>query len=139
MPTTTPSSGSSMSPSFRGIPSSIAESAPSFEAAVRTLRERDQDDLRRARRHHRRALEALKGGCYDALSDGTRERLVRRLTSDLEILNAALGYSSTRDTTTGHGVSVTSDTRRDVSPNGSRPSSDESTGSTWSGWLTALW
>jgi hypothetical protein len=54
------------------------------------LRERDPDDLKRARRHHRRALTALKGGCYDALGGKTRTQLIRRLTADLEAINRAL-------------------------------------------------
>ena len=48
------------------------------------------DQLHQARRHHRHALRALREGCYDALSSGTRTRLVRRLKAGLVALNRTL-------------------------------------------------
>jgi len=48
------------------------------------------NELYQARQHHRRALQALRGGCYEALSIGTRVRLVRQLQSGLESLNRTL-------------------------------------------------
>jgi hypothetical protein len=72
------------------VDASITKQASSLEAAVEMLRKRDPDDLKRARRHHRRALTALKGGCYDALGGTTRTQLIQRLTADLEAINRAL-------------------------------------------------
>lgn len=142
MSTSTSSSASRSSFSLRGFPSPLAESAPSFEDAVHTLQERDPSDLRRARRHHRRALEALKGGCYDALSEGTRERLIQRLTSDLEVLNAALGHtrpvSSTGDGAPA-GASLAGSSPPRPAPSTTSSTSNGSTGTSWTGWLAALW
>lgn len=60
------------------------------EEAVSELRKCDPSDLRRARRHHRRALKALENGLYGAINEETRNQLVGRLRSDLEALNQAL-------------------------------------------------
>lgn len=68
----------------------IDDTADSIEEAVSALRECSPEDLRRARRHHRRALEALQDGCYDALGDDTRGTLIQRLKADLTVLNRAL-------------------------------------------------
>ena len=65
---------------------------------VHALRDCSPDDLRRARRHHRRALKALADGRYNALSDQTRHRLIERLREDLTALNRALSSSSTNPT-----------------------------------------
>ncbi|MEF8817006.1 MAG: hypothetical protein V5A20_09310 [Salinibacter sp.] len=48
------------------------------------------DQLYQARRHHRHALRALREGCYDSLSSGTRTRLVERLKTGLVALNRTL-------------------------------------------------
>ncbi|WP_103029467.1 hypothetical protein [Salinibacter altiplanensis] len=48
------------------------------------------DQLQQARRHHRHALRALREGCYDSLSPGTRDRLVQRLKTGLVALNRTL-------------------------------------------------
>jgi uncharacterized membrane protein YccC len=69
-----------------------------LDELVRALRSCSPSDLRRARRHHRRALTALTDGCYDALSDETRRQLIRRLREDLTALNRALAATSTRPT-----------------------------------------
>lgn len=68
----------------------ISDSADSVEEAARALQKCPPDDLRRAQQHHRRALEALQDGCYDALDDDTRGTLIRRLKADLTALNEAL-------------------------------------------------
>jgi len=68
--------------------------AESVEEAVQALQKCSPDDLRRARRHHRRALEALQDGCYDALGDDTRGTLIQRLKADLTALNRALGAAA---------------------------------------------
>lgn len=67
------------------------ETLPSgLEEAVQKLRQRPTDELRRARRHHRRALKALRGGAYESLPEDTREGLMKRLHMNLKALNKAL-------------------------------------------------
>jgi len=67
------------------------ETPPSdFEEAVQKLRQRPGDELRRARKHHRRALKALRDDGYEALPDSTRERLISRFQENLTALNEAL-------------------------------------------------
>lgn len=68
----------------------IEEPVAHFEEAVQKLKQCPQAELLRARRHHRRALEALHNGGYKALSDTTRKQLLDRLKTDLEALNHAL-------------------------------------------------
>ena len=64
------------------------ESAPSdLDEAVQELTERPEDELRRARKHHRRALKALREDTYEALPKETHEQLVRRLQTNLTALN----------------------------------------------------
>ena len=64
------------------------ESAPSdLDEAVQELAERPEDELRQARKHHRRALKALRKDAYEALPEETREQLVRRLRTNLTALN----------------------------------------------------
>jgi hypothetical protein len=65
-------------------------SVDSLDDAVHALRQCDPAELRRARRHHRRALSALERGSYEALGDDTRAQLVNRLRTDLEALDRAL-------------------------------------------------
>lgn len=74
----------------------LNEPADSMEEAVRDLMKRDPADLRRARRHHRRALAALRSGCYDAVGEDTRAQLVQRLRADLKALTRALQALETR-------------------------------------------
>lgn len=57
---------------------------------IQQLQQCDPADLRRARRHHRRALEALRNGCYEALGEDTRNQLIGRLQTDLDALNHVL-------------------------------------------------
>ena len=71
------------------------EFAPSdLDEAVQELTERPEDELRRARKHHRRALKALREDTYEALSEETREQLVRRLQTNLTALNRVFGRGS---------------------------------------------
>lgn len=63
---------------------------PEFEEAVSKLRQRSRDELVRARKHHRRALKALREGAYDALPDETREQLTKQMLTNLTALNEAL-------------------------------------------------
>ena len=60
------------------------------EEAVERLQRCSSAALRRARKHHRRALESLRTGGYSALSEATRDRLAARLRKNLKALNRAL-------------------------------------------------
>jgi hypothetical protein len=68
----------------------IEEPVDDFEDAVRKLRQCDSTELRRARQHHRRALESLRDGGYSGLSGATRKHLEGRLRTNLKALNHAL-------------------------------------------------
>ncbi|MEF8794843.1 MAG: hypothetical protein V5A22_03770 [Salinivenus sp.] len=68
-----------------------------LEEAVERLRQCSSTALRRARTHHRRALESLCTGGYSALSEATRDRLADRLRRNLKALNRALDASSIPD------------------------------------------
>lgn len=68
-----------------------------LEEAVERLRECSSTALRRARTHHRRALESLCTGGYSALSEATRDRLADRLRRNLKALNRALDAASAPD------------------------------------------
>jgi len=61
-----------------------------IEEAVERLQRCSSAALRRARKHHRRALESLRTGGYSALSEATRDRLAARLRKNLKALNRAL-------------------------------------------------
>lgn len=61
-----------------------------FADAVRKLQKCDSTTLRRARQHHRRALESLANGGYSGLSDATRDHLEDRLRTNLTALNHVL-------------------------------------------------
>lgn len=61
-----------------------------MEEAIEKLQSRPEDELRRARKHHRRALKALQEGAYEALAEETRERLECQFRSGLHALNRAL-------------------------------------------------
>lgn len=61
-----------------------------YESVVQKLKQRPPDELRQARKHHRRALKALRNGAYDALPDSTREQLIERFHVNLKALNEAL-------------------------------------------------
>lgn len=64
------------------------------EKTVQQLKQRPTDDLKRARKHHRRALRALQDGAYDALPEETRTQLIKRLRGNLRALNKALEAST---------------------------------------------
>jgi len=72
---------------------------PEFEEAVSKLRQRSRDDLVRVRKHHRRALKALREGAYDALPDETRDKLTEQLLTNLTALNEALDGPDASDET----------------------------------------
>jgi len=58
--------------------------------AVQKLQTCDSTTLRRARQHHRRALESLANGGYSGLSEATRDHLEDRLRTNLTALNHVL-------------------------------------------------
>ena len=75
------SSGSSASLSLSSSPESASEvSAAGFR----------EDDLRRALRHHARALKALRGSAYETLSEATRSELITKLENDWSDLKQRL-------------------------------------------------
>jgi len=49
-----------------------------------------EDDLRRALRHHARALKALRGSAYETLSEATRSTLIEKLERDWAELKCRL-------------------------------------------------
>lgn len=69
----------------------LEETPSDYEKVVQELKRRPADELRQARKHHRRALKALRHGAYTALSESTRERLAKRFHTNLKALNDALG------------------------------------------------
>lgn len=68
----------------------IEEPVDDFDEAVQKLKQCSSTELRRARQHHRRALESLREGGYSALPDSTRDHLMGRLGRNLKALNHAL-------------------------------------------------
>ena len=114
----------------------------SIDDAVHQLLQCDPSDLRRARRHHRRALSALERGSYETLADDTRTRLVDRLRTDLEALDRALNQIDASR------ASLPDDTAGPLRPGASSDGSgrDAASGANsdseagWSTWLSAaLW
>jgi len=73
----------------------IEEPVEDFEDAVQKLRQCNSTELRRSRQHHRRALESLQDGGYNALSEATRDHLTGRLRTNLKALNYVLDATST--------------------------------------------
>lgn len=88
---TSPPSGAAQR--FSAVRMPIEEPVEDFDTAVEKLRRCTSTELRRARKHHRRALESLQNGGYHSLSDATREHLVERLRNNLAALNQALDAS----------------------------------------------
>ena len=84
------SSSRDASQRFAAVRMPIEEPVDDFADAVQKLKQCDSADLRRARQHHRRALESLQDGGYSGLSEATREHLVGRLRSNLKALNHVL-------------------------------------------------
>lgn len=88
-PTAVPSSPSDAPHSaFAELP--LDEPVSDMADAVRGLKNCPADELRQARKRHRRAVQALRNGAYDALADETRQHLLKRLHANLEVLNRAL-------------------------------------------------
>lgn len=113
----------------------IEGSIDSIEAAVEKLLACDISELRRARRHHRRALSALENGSYDTLSDPKRSELVRRLRSDLEALDRAINRagSSSAPSAPGRSTAASSPSTGSASGDGSGRETDGS------GWSLPIW
>lgn len=92
------SSSAPITERFTAVQMPIDEPIENFDEAVEELRKCPKNELRRARQHHRRALESLKNGGYNALSDETREELINHLNDNLRALNRALTPRSTEST-----------------------------------------
>ncbi len=75
---------------FSAVRLPIEEPIDDFEDAVENLKACSPTELRRAYRHHRRAIEALQEGGYNALSEATRNDLLAHLRCNLKALNEAL-------------------------------------------------
>ena len=75
---------------FSSTPLPLTDRPSDYETLVEELEARPPDELRRARTHHRRALEALRGGAYESLSAETRAQLVQRFRINMKALNEAL-------------------------------------------------
>lgn len=94
MTSTDTSSSPGTAQRFAAVRLPIEEPVQDFNDAIAKLEQCDSTELRRARKHHRRALESLRNGGYTGLSDATREHLADRLRKNLNALNHVL------DTTT---------------------------------------
>jgi len=92
-----PSSSRDASQRFAAVRMPIEEPVENFADAVQKLKQCHSTDLRRARQHHRRALESLQNGGYSGLSDATREHLVGRLRTNLKALNHVLDTASSSE------------------------------------------
>lgn len=86
----TPSTSPDPSQRLAAVRMPIEEPVEDFEDAVQKLRQCSSTELRRARQHHRRALESLRDGGYNALSEATRAHLTGRLRTNLKALNHVL-------------------------------------------------
>jgi len=75
---------------FTAVRLPIEETVDEDEEVVEKLKTCSPTELRRARQHHRRAIESLQEGGYSALPDDTRKELLAHLRSNLEALNHAL-------------------------------------------------
>jgi hypothetical protein len=84
----------SSSDSFSSVGLPLEASPSDFDEAVRKLKQRSTDDLQRARKHHRRALKALRTNGYEALPDHTRGQLIKRFQTNLTALNEVLERGS---------------------------------------------
>lgn len=98
-------SPSSSDPSrpFATVRMPIEEPIENVEDAVQKLQQCSSTELRRARQHHRRALESLRQGGYTALSESTKTQLIEHLRKNLKALNDALDPSSSSDHVTDQG------------------------------------
>lgn len=99
--------------STSGSAASFSLTSSSERAAPPSAEGSREDDLRRALRHHARALRALRGSAYETLSEATRSELITKLESDwselkqrLRQLNAA---STGSNGGSNRGTSVRSD------------------------------
>lgn len=79
---------------FAAVRMPLEEPVDSFSEAVQQLQTCDSTELRRARKHHRRALASLQDGGYDNLPEATRRDLTDRLRNNLAALNEALEAST---------------------------------------------
>lgn len=82
---------------FSAVRMPIEVPVENVEEAVEQLKRCSSTELRRARKHHRRALESLRTGGYSALSEATRDCLAARLRRNLKALNRALEPASSAE------------------------------------------
>ena len=94
MTSTDTSSSPGISQRFAAVRLPIEEPVQDFDEAIAKLKQCDSTELRRARKHHRRALESLRNGGYSCLSDATREHLADRLRKNLNALSHVLDTSA---------------------------------------------
>lgn len=111
------------------MPFPLDEPVSDLEEAIEELQQCPPSELRRARKHHRRALKALRDGAYEALSDGTRDQLIERFQTNLEAMNEALSTID-EDDTSGNGHASTTPASSDSS-RASTPPSQVPTASSW--------
>lgn len=121
MTSSSTSSAPDTSQRFATVRLPIEEPVRDFEDAVAKLEQCDSTELRRARKHHRRALESLENGGYSCLSDATRAHLADRLRKNLSALNYVL------------------DADPPVEPDGEPPSEPSSISSRFRSFLKGLW
>lgn len=96
---TSPDSSSTLDGSqrFAAARMPIEEPIDDLDHAVRKLKQCSTTEIRRARQRHRRAIESLQEGGYNALSDATRNHLLNRLRRNLKALNHALDATTTSE------------------------------------------
>lgn len=122
---------------FPSTPLPLSDRPNDYETLVEELEARPPDELRQARTHHRRALEALRGGAYESLSTETRAQLVQRFHMNLKALNEALKDSDSADSNPADTNSADTNSAADSSPRA--PSSTSSSTSLFQRARTWIW
>lgn len=95
---------------FTAVRLPVEKPVEDVEDAVKKLKTCTSTELRRARQHHRRAIESLQDGGYSALPEDTRDDLLSHLRRNLEALNRALDARSS----SSHSSSTASETTKDA-------------------------
>jgi len=113
-----------MSASTSPPASSFQLSLPSATGSSGTGDSWREDDLRRALRHHARALSALRGSAYETLSETTRRQLIDKLENDWDELKQRL--RSIQSPSGGDGAS----------PGASSPPSSDTDDVSWTQYVT---
>ncbi|PSQ95571.1 MAG: hypothetical protein BRD55_10055 [Bacteroidetes bacterium SW_9_63_38] len=92
-----PSSSLDIPKRFAPLQLSIEEPVHNLDEAIVQLKQCDSTELRRARRHHRRALGSLRNGGYSGLSETTREHHSGRLRKNLDAPSHVLASPTDAD------------------------------------------